>query len=134
MSFSLDHIGIAVKSIQESLAFYVIALGLKVSKVETVTDQQVNVAFLDTGSCHIELLEPTSEDSPIAKFISKRGPGIHHVCLQVNELAKLLPQLESLGFILIDKEPRQGAENKMIAFVHPKSTGGVLLELSEPMA
>lgn len=126
----LDHIGVAVKSLAETLPVYEL-LGLKVLKREHVPTEQVDVAFLDTGECHLELLEATSEDSAIAKYIAKRGPGIHHVCLKVDNLPELLKRLDASGVQLIDKTPRPGANNKRVAFVHPKATGGVLLELSE---
>lgn len=129
----LDHIGVAVKSLQDSLRFYEL-LGLKVLKREHVASEQVDVAFLDTGECHLELLEPTSEDCAIAKYIAKRGPGIHHVCLKVQGLADLLPKLAANGVQLIDSVPRPGANHKQVAFIHPKSTGGVLIELSEEMS
>lgn len=131
--FHLDHIGVAVPSLEAALPFYVQLLGLQVSRIELVADQQVKVAFLNTGQCHIELLEPTADTSPIAKFLAKRGPGIHHICLQVQGLKALLPKLAESGVQLIDTAPRPGADNKWVAFIHPKATGGVLLELSEPM-
>lgn len=129
--FNLDHIGIAVESLEESLKFYITCLGLKVSKIEVVPEQKVQVAFLETGQCHIELLEPTSEDSPIAKFLKKRGGGIHHIALKVSKLEELLEQMDKMGVKLIDKTPKKGADGKKIAFIHPKATGGVLLELCE---
>lgn len=129
-SFHLDHIGVAVANLQASLKLYQL-LGLKVLKTETVPTEQVNVAFLDTGECHLELLEPSSDESPIAKFLGKRGPGIHHICLKVENLSELLQELDAAGVQLIDKVPRPGANNKRVAFIHPKATGGVLLELSE---
>jgi len=131
--FPLDHIGVAVKSLEETLGFYRL-LGLEVLKTETVPTEAVNVAFLNTGECHLELLEPTSEESPIAKFMAKRGPGIHHICLKVTGIEALLQKLDQSGVRLIDKTPRPGANNKKVAFVHPKATGGVLLELSEEMS
>lgn len=126
----LDHIGVAVRSLAETVAVYEL-LGLNVLKREHVPTEQVDVAFLDTGECHLELLEPTSPDSAIAKFIDKRGPGIHHICLKVTGLPEILRRLDAAGVQLIDKAPRPGANNKRVAFVHPKATGGVLLELSE---
>ena len=126
----LDHIGVAVESLEKSLAFYQL-LGLEVLKTETVPTEAVNVAFLNTGQCHLELLEPTSDSSPIAQFMKKRGPGIHHICLKVTELDALLKRLDAAGVQLIDKTPRPGANQKRVAFVHPRATGGVLVELSE---
>lgn len=128
--FHLNHIGIAVESIAAVLPVYEL-MGLNVLKRESVPSEQVNVAFLDSGECHLELLEATSDESPIAKFIQKRGPGIHHVCLEVKNLPEMLQKLEAEGVHLIDKTPRAGANNKRVAFIHPKATGGVLIELSE---
>lgn len=129
----LDHIGVAVESLEKSLAFYQL-LGINVLKTETVPTEAVNVAFLNTGECHLELLEPTSDESPIAQFLRKRGPGIHHICLKVTELDALLQRLDAAGVQLIDKVPRPGANQKRVAFVHPRATGGVLIELSEDNA
>lgn len=126
----LDHIGVAVNSLEEALSFYKL-LGISVLKTETVPTEAVNVAFLNTGECHLELLEPSSTESPIARFLQKRGPGIHHICLKVNGLEALLQKLDAAGVHLIDKTPRPGANHKKVAFVHPKATGGVLIELSE---
>lgn len=131
--FHLDHIGIAVKSLSEALPFWQNLLGLEVLKTEEVPTEKVRVAFLNTGQCHLELLEPTAADSPIAKFLDKRGPGIHHICLQVRHLPELLQKLDAAGVQLLDKEPKPGAGHKRIAFLHPKATGGILLELSEPL-
>lgn len=128
----LDHIGVAVQNLEESLAVYAL-LGAGVLKLEEVPTEQVKVAFLNTGECHIELLEPTSDSSPIAQHIQKRGPGIHHICLKVENLPQLLQKLDAAGVRLIDKTPRVGANNKRVAFVHPKAMGGVLVELSEDM-
>lgn len=129
----LDHIGVAVRSLAEALPVYEL-LGLQVIKREHVPTEKVDVAFLDTGECHLELLEPTDPECAIAKYIDKRGPGIHHVCLKVTGLPELLQKLDAAGVQLIDKTPRPGANNKRVAFVHPKATGGVLLELSEEQA
>ncbi len=125
---SLDHIGIAVRSIAEAKKFWVDQLGLKVTHVEEVPEQKVRVALLDAG---IELLEPTSSDSPVAKFIEKRGEGIHHVTLQTGNLADRLKALKAAGVNLIDEKPRIGAGGTGIAFLHPKSAHGVLVELCE---
>jgi len=126
---SLDHIGIAVKSIEEAKKFWVDQLGLKVMHVEEVPEQKVRVALLDAG---IELLEPTSPDSPVAKFIEKRGEGLHHLTLQTGNLADRLKALKAAGVNLIDEKPRVGAGGAGIAFLHPKSAHGVLVELCEP--
>jgi methylmalonyl-CoA/ethylmalonyl-CoA epimerase len=126
----VDHIGIAVKSIAESLKFYE-ALGLKSVGVEEVAEQKVRVAFLPLGEAEIELLESTSPDGPVAKYIDKNGEGIQHVALRVDNLVAALAELKAHGVRLIDEKPRYGAGGAKIAFVHPRSTGGVLLELSE---
>jgi len=132
-SLPLDHIGVAVENLEASLAVYKL-LGVQVLKKESVPTEQVNVAFLATGECHLELLEPSSDESPIAKFIAKRGSGVHHICLKVENLPKVLADLEAAGVRLIDKTPRPGANNKQVAFIHPKAMGGVLVELSEDAA
>jgi methylmalonyl-CoA epimerase len=126
---SLDHIGIAVKSIDEAKKFWVDQLGLKIIHIEEVPEQKVRVAMLDAG---IELLEPTSPDSPVAKFIEKRGEGLHHLTLQTGNLADRLKALKAAGVNLIDEKPRIGAGGAGIAFLHPKSAHGVLVELCEP--
>ena len=126
----VDHIGIAVKSIVESLKVYE-ALGLKSVGVEEVADQKVRVAFLPLGETEIELLESTSPDGPVAKYIEKNGEGIQHLALRVDNLEAALAELKAQGVRLIDEKPRYGAGGAKIAFVHPRSTGGVLLELSE---
>lgn len=129
--YKLDHIGIAVKNIDESLKFYSNALGLKIDGIEIVKDQKVKTAFLALGETHIELLEAIEDESPIAKFIDKRGEGIHHIAIKVENLEAHLARLDENEVKLIDKEPKIGANNKKIAFIHPKSTSGVLLELCE---
>ncbi len=127
----LDHIGIAVESLETSSTFYRDVLGIESGGVEEVPDQRVRVAFFSLGESKIELLEPTAEDSPIAQFIAKRGAGIHHMAVRVDDLPAALEQARAAGIRLIDEQPRVGAGNARIAFVHPKSTGGVLLELCE---
>ncbi len=129
----LDHIGIAVKNIEESLKFYSDALGLNLEGIEIVKEQKVKTAFLLLGSTHIELLEATETDSPIGKFIEKRGEGLHHIAIKVENIEEHISKLDEKDIKLIDKEPKTGAGNKKIAFVHPKSTSGVLLELCEDM-
>lgn len=129
MNLDIDHIGIAVKSIDEAKKFWVEKLGLKIVRVEDVPEQMVRVAFLENG---IELLEPTSPDSPIAKFIEKRGEGLHHLTLATGNLADRLKALKAAGVSLIDEKPRVGAGGTGIAFLHPKSAHGVLVELCEP--
>ncbi|MCU0530813.1 MAG: methylmalonyl-CoA epimerase [Syntrophales bacterium] len=126
----LDHIGIAVKSIAESLKVYE-AMGLKSVGVEEVAEQKVRVAFLPIGEAEIELLESTAPDGPVAKYIEKNGEGIQHIALRVDNLEAALAEMKAKGVRLIDEKPRYGAGGAKIAFVHPRSTGGVLLELSE---
>lgn len=125
----IDHIGVAVKSLEESLKFYE-ALGITPYHTEEVQSQKVKVAFLKVGESNIELLEPTSEDSPVAKHIDKKGEGMHHICYDVTDIFAVLKELKKHGVRLIDEEPKKGAHHKVIAFVHPKSTNGVLTELS----
>jgi methylmalonyl-CoA/ethylmalonyl-CoA epimerase len=125
-------LGIAVNSIEEALPYYENVLGLKCYNIETVADQKVKTAFLKAGDTKIELLEPTSPDSTIAKFIENRGTGVHHVAFAVADgVANALAEAEKNGIRLIDKAPRKGAEGLTIAFLHPKSTQGVLTELCE---
>jgi methylmalonyl-CoA/ethylmalonyl-CoA epimerase len=124
----IEHIGIAVKSIEAHLPYYEQVLGLKCYNIEEVADQKVKTAFLKIGQTKIELLEPTSEDSTIAKFIEKKGEGIHHISYAVPEVQTALDEAVAKGVQLIDKAPRGGAEGLRIAFVHPKSTGSVLTE------
>ena len=129
----IDHIGIAVKNIDEALKFWQDTLGVKCTGVEEVADQKVKTAFLPLKDSELELLEPTEPDSPIAKFMEKnngRG-GMHHVALRVENLETALAELKAKGVRLIDEKPRKGAGGAMIAFIHPAATGGVLLELSQ---
>ena len=125
----INHLGIATKGIDEALKFWSNALGLENVHTEVVEDQKVRVAMLPLGESRIELLEPTSEDSPISKFLEKRGGGIHHIAVEVDDIEAALAKLKSQGMRLIDEIPRTGAENCLVAFVHPASAGGVLLEL-----
>ena len=127
----LDHIGIAVRKLEDALPFYVDTLGLPSHEVEEVPDQKVRTAIFHVGESRVELLEPTDPESPIAKFIEKRGEGVHHVALGVPDVVVALEQLKAKGCQLIDSEPRAGAGGARIAFVHPKSTHGILLELCE---
>ena len=128
----IEHIGIAVKSLDESIPFFETLLGTKCYAIEEVADQKVKTAFFKVGQTKIELLEPTSEDSAVAKFIEKRGEGIHHLAFAVEDgVANALAEVEGKGVRLIDKAPRKGAEGLNIAFLHPKSTIGVLTELCE---
>ena len=127
----INHIGIAVKSIEEALKFYTERLGLESMEVVEVPEQKVKVIALQIGESRIELLESTSPDSPIAKFLEKRGEGIHHIAFEVTDIEKRLKELKEKGIRLIDEKPRPGAHNTRIAFIHPKSTQGVLIELVE---
>jgi methylmalonyl-CoA/ethylmalonyl-CoA epimerase len=127
----IEHIGIAVKSIEEQLPYYEGVLGLKCYNVETVEDQKVKTAFFMVGPTKIELLEPTSEESTIARFIEKRGEGVHHIAYATKNVNEALKEVEAKGVRLIDREARGGAEGLSIAFLHPKSTGSVLTELCE---
>ena len=124
----IEHLGIAVKSIEAHLPYYESVLGLKCYNIEVVEDQRVRTAFFQVGQTKIELLEPIGEDSTIAKFIEKRGEGVHHIAFAVPSVQAALDEAESKGIQLIDKAPRKGAEGLQIAFLHPKSTGGVLTE------
>jgi methylmalonyl-CoA epimerase len=126
----IDHIGVVVRSIEEALRTYEGALGLKLADVEEVPEQAVKVAFLPVGDSEIELVEPTTTDSGIAKFLENRGEGMHHICLEVEDIAAALQDLAIRGIRLIDEQPRQGAHGR-VAFLHPKSTHGVLIELIE---
>jgi len=127
----IDHIGIATRGIRDAITFYRDALGLAIGDTEEVAEQNVRVAMLPIGESRIELLEATSEDSPLARFLKKRGPGIHHIAVQVDDIRDALANLRQSGARLIDEEPRQGAGGCLVAFVHPSSSGGVLLELVE---
>ena len=124
----IEHLGIAVKSLEEAIPYYENVLGLKCYAVEEVTDQKVKTAFFKIGQTKLELLEPTCPESTIAGFIEKRGEGIHHMAFATDDVAACLAEAEEKGVRLIDKAPRPGAEQMMIAFVHPKSTKGVLTE------
>jgi len=125
----INHLGIATKGIDEALKFWADSLGLENIHTEIVEDQKVRVAMLPIGESRIELLEPTSDDSPISKFLEKRGGGIHHIAVETGDIEASLQRLKDNGVRLIDQHPRIGAEGCLVAFVHPSSTGGVLLEL-----
>src|SRR6185369_9677289 len=125
----INHLGIATKGIDEALKFWSDALGLENVHTEVVEDQKVRVAMLPIGESRVELLEPTSDDSPISKFLEKRGGGIHHIAVEVDDIETSLNQLKDRGAKLIDESPRIGAEGCLVAFVHPSASGGVLLEL-----
>lgn len=128
----IEHLGIAVKSLDEAIPYYENILGMKCYSIEEVADQKVKTAFFKVGQTKLELLEPTSDESPIAKFIEKRGEGIHHLAFAVEDgVANALAEMEGKGVRLIDKATRKGAEGLNIAFIHPKSTHGVLTEFCE---
>ena len=131
MKAVLDHIGIAVESVEAALAFYRDALGLEVELSEEVASQHVRAHFIAAGGATLELLEATSDTSPIARFIARRGPGLHHVTLRVDDLAATLARLKARGARLIDETPRPGAEGALVAFIHPASAHGVLVELKQ---
>jgi len=127
----IEHIGIAVKNLEESVKFYEDKFGLKCYAVEEVADQKVKTAFFLVGQTKIELLESMSPEGPVGKFIEKKGEGIHHLAFAAKNIKEALPELEAKGVMLIDKKPRKGAEGLDIAFLHPKSTAGVLTEICE---
>jgi methylmalonyl-CoA/ethylmalonyl-CoA epimerase len=127
----LDHIGIAVRSIEESAGFYH-ALGLGITDQEVVEEQGVKVGFLPLGDTRLELLEPTGPESPIAVFLDRRGPGLHHICLRVDDIRSTMSRLSEEGYRLLSDEPQRGAHDCLVCFIHPKSAGGVLIELSQP--
>lgn len=127
----IEHIGIAVNSLEEAIPYYEKTLGLKCYNVEEVTDQKVKTAFFMVGQTKLELLESTSPDGPIGKFLEKKGPGVHHLAFAVNDVNESLSELDEKGVRLIDKTSRKGAEGLNIGFLHPKSTMGVLTEICE---
>ncbi|MFQ5669749.1 MAG: methylmalonyl-CoA epimerase [Acidobacteriota bacterium] len=127
----LDHVGIAVRRIMERLPLYAATLGVEPGPVEEVPGEKVRVVFLSLGETRLELLEPSSPDSPLARFLDRRGEGIHHLCFQVGDLEAVLKQLRGEGVRLVDPSPRAGAGGSKVAFVHPRGTGGVLIELKE---
>ncbi len=127
----IEHIGIAVNNLSEAISFYENIFGLKCYKIEEITEQKVRTAFFRLGQTKIELLEPTDPESPVGKFIEKRGEGVHHIAFAVDGISDSLRDLDSRGIRLIDPVPRKGAEDLNIAFIHPKSTFGVLTELCE---
>jgi methylmalonyl-CoA/ethylmalonyl-CoA epimerase len=130
-ALGLDHVAIAVKDLEKAIAIYRDTLGLELAEIEEVADQKVRTAIFGHGLGRLELLCPTSEDSPVAKFLAKRGEGLHHVCLEVTDLDASLAALKANGTPLIDETPRIGAGGARIAFVHPKGTAGVLTELRQ---
>lgn len=127
----IDHIAIAVNDIDDVARFYTDTLKLDLSGVEVVTGQKAKVGFLKIGESNIELVQPASDDSPLVKFLETRGPGIHHICFEVEDIQKEVEELKKQGVRMIDEIPRPGAHNTRVAFIHPKSSGGVLIELNE---
>ncbi len=126
----IDHVGLAVKNLDETLAFYRDVLGIQSTSIEDYAPDKIRTAFLEVGDASFEIMEPTSPESPVAKFLDSRGQGMHHISLEVDDLREELKKLQAKGVALVDKEPRQGA-HYIVAFVHPKSTGGVLIELTQ---
>ncbi|MCR3956668.1 MAG: methylmalonyl-CoA epimerase [Gudongella sp.] len=131
MVTKIDHIGIAVKNLDETLKFYEDVMGIKCTSKEEVEEQKVRVAFLPVGDSEVELLESTTEDGPIARFIEKKGEGVQHIAFKVDNIEEAIKDLQEKGVRLIDEKPRYGAGGARIAFLHPKSTSGVLIEISE---
>lgn len=131
MKVELDHVGIAVDDLDQALAFYRDALGLEVETPEDVPSQGVRAHFIPAGESALELLEATADDSPITKYLRKRGPGLHHITLRVDDIRAALSQLQARGVRLIDESPRAGAHGSLVAFIHPSSAHGVLIELKQ---
>jgi methylmalonyl-CoA epimerase len=131
MKAILDHIGIAVADLDAALTFYRDALGLEIDAPEDVASQRVRAHFIPVGEAALELLEATADDSPIAKYVAKRGPGLHHITLRVDDIAAALTELKARGVRLIDEAPRPGAHGSLVAFIHPASAHGVLVELKQ---
>jgi len=129
---AIDHVGVAVEDIDSSLALYRDSLGMALVHRETVVSQGVDAALLDIGDSHIELLAPLGPETPVGKFLSKRGPGLHHVAYRVDDVAETLSALAAAGMRLIDEHPRVGIRGSLVAFLHPASTGGVLTEIVQP--
>lgn len=127
----IDHVGIAVRSLDDAIPIYAALLGQNVSRRESVPEEGVLVAFFGEGAGRVELLEPTGEDTPVGEFLASRGPGVHHVCLRVDDLEEALERAGEAGALVLPPGVRTGAGERRVAFVHPRSTGGVLLELAE---
>ncbi len=128
----IDHIGVATDDLEGALALYEQTLGMSLAHRETVESQGVEAALLDVGDGHVELLQPLGPDTPIGKYLEKRGPGLHHVAYAVGDIEEVLDKLKDAGIELIDDEPRIGIRDSRVAFVHPRSTGGVLTEIVQP--
>ena len=129
MKFEIDHVAIAVKDLEEAAKAYVEGLGLTLGGVEEVKGQGAKVGFFDVGGPRIELVQPLGPDTPLGKFLSKKGPGLHHIAFKVDDVVLALARMKEAGLRLIDEEPREGAHGTKVAFVHPKALGGLLLEL-----
>jgi methylmalonyl-CoA/ethylmalonyl-CoA epimerase len=127
----IDHVAIVIDDMDKSLEFWRDALGLELHHVQDIPAEMAQIAFLPTGGSEVELVRPTTGDSGLAKYLEKRGPGMHHVCLEVDDIHAMLAQLKAKGIQLINEEPRTGADGKKYAFIHPKSANGVLVELYE---
>jgi len=127
----LNHVAVLVPNLEEALSFWQDQLGLSLNHVETITSMAVKIAFLPLGESEIELVQPTTEDSGLAKFLAKRGPGLHHICIEVGDISEKLTDLKDKGVRLIDEEPLMMDDGRQLAFIHPKSAGGVLVELYE---
>jgi len=128
----IDHIGVAVEDLDESVAIYRERLGMREQHRETVEEFGVEAVLLEIGGAHVELLTPTTSESGVAKFLERKGPGMHHVAYRTDDIEGVLERLRELGMRLIDEQPRTGIQNSQVAFVHPKSTGGVLTEIVQP--
>lgn len=128
----IDHIGVATDDFEGALALYEKTLGMPLAHRETVESQGVEAALLDVGEGHVELLRPLGDDTPVGKYLAKKGPGLHHVAYAVDDIERVLEQLKEAGIELIDEQPRVGIRDSRVAFVHPRSTGGVLTEIVEP--
>jgi methylmalonyl-CoA/ethylmalonyl-CoA epimerase len=131
MKAQLDHVGIAVANLLEAFRFYRDTLGLEIEPPEDIASQRVRAHFVQVGDATLELLEPTSDESPIAKYLATRGPGLHHVALRVDDIVAALAELKARGVRLIDETPRPGAQGSLVAFIHPSSAHGVLVELKQ---
>jgi methylmalonyl-CoA/ethylmalonyl-CoA epimerase len=128
----IDHIGVAVNDMDSALALYRDALGMPLAHRETVSEQGVDAALLDVGDAHVELLAPLGPDTPVGKFLARKGPGLHHVAYRVGDIEQVLGALADAGLRLIDEQPRNGIRGSRVAFLHPASTGGVLTEIVQP--
>lgn len=128
----IDHVGVATEDLEGAIALYEGSLGMPVAHRETVESQGVEAVLLDVGEGHVELLRPLGPDTPVGKYLAKKGPGLHHVAYAVSDIDETLSELKEAGVELIDSEPRQGIRDSRVAFLHPKATGGVLTELVEP--